>query len=141
MNSKKCTPAVKKAVTYLRSMLDNYTWIAGDMLPSINQLAAAAGVSSVPMWKAVNLLAEEDILEVIQGSGTRVKKDLRRTCEPGAKWMDGAERPYSQRYPQWLLYQWCTDAILKRDENAIRSQLSDSSQGFRLPGKRRYDNS
>lgn len=74
INSKKCTPAVKKAVTYLRSMLDNYTWIAGDMLPSINQLASAAGVSSVPMWKAVNLLAEEDILEVIQGSGTRVKK-------------------------------------------------------------------
>ncbi len=71
---KKCTPAVKKAVTYIRNMLDNYTWIAGDMLPSINQLAAAAGVSSVPMWKAVNLLAEEDILEVIQGSGTRVKK-------------------------------------------------------------------
>lgn len=74
VSMKKYTPAVKKAVIYLKSMLDNYTWIAGDMLPSINQLASAAGVSSVPMWKAVNLLAEEDILEVIQGSGTRVKK-------------------------------------------------------------------
>lgn len=71
---KQSTPAVKKAVNYLRAMLENQTWIPGDMLPSINQLAIAAGVSSVPMWKAVNILAEEDILEVVQGSGTRVKK-------------------------------------------------------------------
>lgn len=74
MSTKQSTPAVKKAVNYLKGMLDNHTWIPGDMLPSINQLANAAGVSSVPMWKAVNLLADEEILEVVQGSGTRVKK-------------------------------------------------------------------
>jgi len=71
---KQSTPAVKKAIDYLTKMLDNHTWIPGDLLPSISQLAIAAGVSSVPMWKAVNQLAEDDILEVVQGSGTRVKK-------------------------------------------------------------------
>lgn len=74
MDIKHSTPAVKKAITYLNGMLNNKTWIPGDLLPNINRLAKAAGVSSVPMWKAVNQLAEENVLEVVQGSGTRVKK-------------------------------------------------------------------
>ena len=71
---KKSTPAIDKASKYLRRMLDNQVWKPGDMLPSISQMAITTGVSSVPMWKAVNMLAAEGVLEVVQGSGTRVKK-------------------------------------------------------------------
>jgi DNA-binding FadR family transcriptional regulator len=65
------SPAREKALKYLRYML-NKSWKPGDPLPSISQLAKAARVSIVPMWKAVNQLASEGVLEVIQGSGTRV---------------------------------------------------------------------
>ncbi|MFP4013385.1 MAG: hypothetical protein ACLFVQ_04815 [Chitinispirillaceae bacterium] len=35
--------------------------------------AKSAGVSTVPMWRAVNLLAEEGVLKVVMGSGVLVK--------------------------------------------------------------------
>lgn len=65
------SPAKEKALKYLKQMLEKY-WKPGDSLPSISQLAESARVSVVPMWKAVNQLASEGTLEVIQGSGTRV---------------------------------------------------------------------
>ena len=71
---KQSTPAIKKATAYLSSMLERQIWKAGDLLPSISKLALSAGVSSVPMWKAVNILAEQGVLEVVQGSGTRVSQ-------------------------------------------------------------------
>ncbi len=70
---KQSSPALKKATDYLRGSLKNGVWKPGDRLPSIRVLAQSAGISSVPMWKAVNLLAEEGELEVLQGSGIRVK--------------------------------------------------------------------
>ncbi len=70
---KQSSPALQKAIDYIRTMLDNGAWKPGDRLPSIRVLAQSAGISSVPMWKAVNQLAGEGTLEVLQGSGIRVK--------------------------------------------------------------------
>lgn len=54
------SPPREKALKYLRYML-NKSWKPGDPLPSISQLAKAARVSIVPMWKAVNQLASEGV--------------------------------------------------------------------------------
>ncbi|MFP4164526.1 MAG: GntR family transcriptional regulator [Chitinispirillaceae bacterium] len=70
---KQSSPALKKASDYLKTMLQKGVWKPGDRLPSIRELAQSAGISSVPMWKAVNLLASDGELEVLQGSGIRVK--------------------------------------------------------------------
>jgi DNA-binding FadR family transcriptional regulator len=70
---KQKNPAIQKAVTYINEMLKREIWKPGDLLPSINRLASSAGVSTVPMWKAVHQLDTEGILEVLHGSGTRVR--------------------------------------------------------------------
>ncbi|MDG5816059.1 GntR family transcriptional regulator [Chitinispirillales bacterium ANBcel5] len=70
---KNSNPAITKASNYLNTMLQKGVWKPGDKLPSIRMLAKSAGVSPVPMWRAVNSLADDGTLEVIQGSGVRVK--------------------------------------------------------------------
>ncbi|MFP4417403.1 MAG: GntR family transcriptional regulator [Chitinispirillaceae bacterium] len=76
------TPAIQKAITYLRKMIDQKIWVGGDTLPSIRNLASSAGVSTVPIWKAIHKLSEEGILEVIHGSGTRVRSSTTSVCPP-----------------------------------------------------------
>lgn len=66
-------PAIQKAIRFINEMLDKGIWKPGDLLPSINKLASSAGVSTVPMWKAVHQLDSDGVLEVLHGSGTRVK--------------------------------------------------------------------
>jgi DNA-binding transcriptional regulator YhcF (GntR family) len=70
---KQRNPAIQKAVSFINEMLEKGIWKPGDLLPSISQLASSAKVSTVPMWKAVHQLDSEGILEVLHGSGTRVK--------------------------------------------------------------------
>lgn len=76
------TPAVKKALEYLDLILGNGNLKPGEHLPSIQKLASKAQVSSVPMWKAVNLLAQKGVLEVIQGRGTRIPVQHDETLAP-----------------------------------------------------------
>lgn len=70
---KQRNPAIQKAINYVNEMLKREIWKPGDLLPSISRLASSAGVSTVPMWKAVHYLDGEGILEVLHGSGTRVR--------------------------------------------------------------------
>ena len=65
-------PALAQAVRYLHDGIRRTQWLPGDLLPNIRVLAAAAGVSPVIMWQAVNALKQEKPLTVIQGQGTRV---------------------------------------------------------------------
>ena len=100
---KSITPAVAKAEKFLRETLDNGTWRPGDVLPSINSLASSAGVSPVPMWKAIHLLKDEELLEVIQGSGVRVCSSQEPVFALRKGWMGLRDRIHndilSGRYP------------------------------------------
>jgi DNA-binding FadR family transcriptional regulator len=70
---KQRNPAIQKAISFINEMLEKGIWKPGDLLPSISKLASTAGVSTVPMWKAVHQLDTDGVLEVLHGSGTRVK--------------------------------------------------------------------
>ncbi len=76
------SPAIQKALLYLKEMIDRKVWVAGDTLPSLRSLAVSAGVSTVPIWKAIHQLSSEGILEVIHGSGTRVRSSSNAVCPP-----------------------------------------------------------
>jgi GntR family transcriptional repressor for pyruvate dehydrogenase complex len=57
----------------LRDRIMERTWAPGTKIPSENALAAAFGVSRVPIREALHMLASLGILETRQGGGTYVR--------------------------------------------------------------------
>ena len=57
----------------LRDRIMDRTWPAGGKIPSENALAAAFGVSRVPIREALHMLASLGLLETRQGGGTYVR--------------------------------------------------------------------
>jgi len=67
MASWRSRPALDKAQAFCLEFLRTQRLTPGRPLPSIAALASAAGVSTVTMWKAVNLLSQKGLLTVSHG--------------------------------------------------------------------------
>ncbi len=60
-------PGIEKAKEFILSNIDTGKFCAGMLLPSIKELARFAGVSFVTMWKSIDALRNEGVLESKSG--------------------------------------------------------------------------
>lgn len=66
---------------YLKNLIEEGEWKAGDKLPSENELTERFGVSRQTVRKAVGLLEEQGTVRRVRGSGTYVSFDRRENLE------------------------------------------------------------
>jgi DNA-binding GntR family transcriptional regulator len=76
MFKKDSSPAIDKALNFIKERLDNGYWPDGTRLPSIRFLARTAGVSKVSMTKAVARLKTEQCISGQPGARTWVGKPV-----------------------------------------------------------------
>ena len=66
------TPAQNKALLFLHDLIEDLNRRAQRRLPRQIDLAKSAGVSQLAMWKAVQQLKKEGLLETNHRMGTRI---------------------------------------------------------------------
>jgi DNA-binding LacI/PurR family transcriptional regulator/DNA-binding transcriptional regulator YhcF (GntR family) len=69
------SPAPQRAAQWLRLQIQQGLWGATGVLPSLETLAAMAGVSRFTMWRAVRILVNEKALDTKRGSGIRLRNE------------------------------------------------------------------
>jgi DNA-binding GntR family transcriptional regulator len=65
--------ASQRAAEWIRSRIQEGTWLPGESIPSLDALAQSAGVSRFTMWKAVQQLKLANVLVTHRGGAIRVK--------------------------------------------------------------------
>ncbi|MBD3241005.1 MAG: GntR family transcriptional regulator, partial [Chitinivibrionales bacterium] len=85
--------AATRADSYLADLIDRQRAAGGDRLPTIRQMASAAGVSTVTMWKCVSRLSRAGVLTSRPRRGIRISgvysppaAPMRRSHGLGARW-------------------------------------------------------
>jgi len=66
-------PAYVQLVNILRDQVANGTYRPGDRLPSESELCARYGVSPMTVRRSINILADQGIVDPVQGLGTFAK--------------------------------------------------------------------
>lgn len=74
IDRKSFEPAYSQLVNILRAQIASGMFRPGDQLPSEGQLCQTYGVSPMTVRRAINLLADQDVVSTAQGRGTFVKR-------------------------------------------------------------------
>jgi DNA-binding transcriptional regulator YhcF (GntR family) len=67
VNETSNTPALSRALGFLTDSLSQGVWKSGDRLPTLEHLAAAAGVSRNSKWKTVAIASRQQLVTVTRG--------------------------------------------------------------------------
>jgi DNA-binding LacI/PurR family transcriptional regulator/DNA-binding transcriptional regulator YhcF (GntR family) len=84
-------PAPDRALAWMRSQIETGIWQPGDMLPTLEELAADAGVSRHTMWKAVHRLVLEKLLFAKRGCGIVLAGKEAFGTRPKESWQNIAQ--------------------------------------------------